>query len=246
VITQCTIQNLYKTKNNEAIELAKTFERRRCNHGIFEKRKTEEIKSTIDRVEETDNKDENESGSETLDNEFSVNKTPENDIQDKPKNKIENGKDTTSKDSLPFKSAFDCINDIVVVNGANKHRYVVATQKTRLRSRLRRTPAIPLIYINRSVMILEPMSPATEKIRDNIEASKLSEGLNDVEKKRDLEEEDDDRPKKKRKGPKGPNPLSVKKKTKALESEAPSADGQKRRRKRAKRQSEPTEQEHEE
>lgn len=32
MITQCCMQALYETKNQGAIELAKTFERRRCNH----------------------------------------------------------------------------------------------------------------------------------------------------------------------------------------------------------------------
>jgi U3 small nucleolar RNA-associated protein 23 len=32
-------------------------------------------------------------------------------------------------------------------NGTNKHRYVVASQDTELRRRLRQMPAVPLIYI---------------------------------------------------------------------------------------------------
>ncbi|CAN3354211.1 rRNA-processing protein Utp23p [Diutina catenulata] len=32
MITQCSMEELYKTKNQEAIDIAKRFERRRCNH----------------------------------------------------------------------------------------------------------------------------------------------------------------------------------------------------------------------
>lgn len=216
MITQCTIQNLYKTKNIEAIELAKSFERRRCNHGIFEKKRREAGVSEKGQGFESEEQGE-----------------PEVKVNGKSEARGEN-----RTNDPQFKSAFDCLLDVIVVNGSNKHRYVVATQKTRLRSRLRKVPAVPLIYMNRSVMILEPMSPATEKIRDNIESSKLSGGLNEIDKKHGLDsDEEDEKPKKKRKGPKGPNPLSVKKKSKQLDHSPSiqSTDEQhKRRRKRAK------------
>ena len=43
----------------------------------------------------------------------------------------------------------------------NKHRYVLATQSTTLRTKLRAIPAVPIVHVNRSVMILEPPSDAT-------------------------------------------------------------------------------------
>lgn len=141
MITQCTIEHLYRSKNQEAIELAKKFERRRCGHIPTE--------------------------DQTL-------------------------------------SAFECIASIVDVNGSNKHRYVVATQKPKLRDRLRKIPAVPLIYINRSVMILEPMSPATLKVREQIESAKLYRGLNETGQTQETTE-----PRKRK--VKEPNPLSVKK-----------------------------------
>lgn len=48
----------------------------------------------------------------------------------------------------------------------NKHRYVIATQSTDLRDKLRKIPAVPLVHINRSVMVLEPRSEATVKAKD--------------------------------------------------------------------------------
>lgn len=47
------------------------------------------------------------------------------------------------------------------VGDSNKHRYVIATQSKVLRVKLRLIPAVPIVHINRAVMILEPPSDAT-------------------------------------------------------------------------------------
>ena len=44
---------------------------------------------------------------------------------------------------------------------SNKHRYLVATQSVELRNTLREIPAVPIIHINRSVLVLEPPSQVT-------------------------------------------------------------------------------------
>ncbi|ODV58424.1 rRNA-binding ribosome biosynthesis protein UTP23 ASCRUDRAFT_39365 [Ascoidea rubescens DSM 1968] len=154
MITQCCIQVLYRTKNQEAIELAKKFERRRCGH---------------------------------------LPKEPE----------------------TPHK----CILSITNVNNNNKFRYIIVTQNEVLRKELRKVPGVPLIYINKTgVLVMEPLSDMTEKARKIYEKSKLSEGLNNaktagIREQKSTEGEDDSKPKKKRKrGPKEPNPLSIKKK----------------------------------
>lgn len=122
----------------------------------------------------------------------------------------------------------DCIELIVNINGENKHRYVVASQDLKLRKKLRQIPGVPLIYMNRSVMVMEPLSDSSKKFNEKIERLKLTAGLNskdagklDEKKENDdnnnnKEEAGDDEQKKskKRKGPKEPNPLSVKKKKK--------------------------------
>ncbi|KAJ7318078.1 Fcf1-domain-containing protein [Mycena albidolilacea] len=69
-----------------------------------------------------------------------------------------------------------------VVGETNKHGYVVASQSQPLRVKLRTIPAVPIVHVNRSVMVLEPPSDATIQSKEY------------------------------KKGPKGPNPLSVKKK----------------------------------
>lgn len=209
MITQCTIDDLYKTKNAEAIELAKSFERRRCGHAKIEellkreeeKRKEAEKQSNEEKEEEEESEEEeDEDNTEKKDTKEKENKDGHNSQKrDKPKKIIRN--------------AFDCMAAVVIQNSENKHRYVVATQKIRLRQLFRTIPAIPLIYLNRSVMILEPMSRATETKRAQIEESKLyGSDLAHLKRKEREEEESEDQPKKKKKGPRGPNPLSVKKK----------------------------------
>ncbi|ESX02874.1 hypothetical protein KL918_002351 [Ogataea parapolymorpha] len=132
-------------------------------------------------------------------------------------------------------SSKDCIGSIVNIDGKNKHRYLVVTQDDRLRQSLRTVPGVPLIYMKRSVMIMEPMSPVSERVVQETEARKLTSYLNDPRagvQAQDGEEEIEEQgpAQKKRKGPKGPNPLSVKKPKK---HEEPEEGGTKRKRKRA-------------
>ncbi|KAE8381039.1 hypothetical protein BDV26DRAFT_279012 [Aspergillus bertholletiae] len=86
----------------------------------------------------------------------------------------------------------------------------VALRKSRMfRSAARAIPGVPIVYVKRSVMVLEPMSSLSEELRDGYENGKFRAGLNDdATPKRTGEGE------KKKKGfkkVKGPNPLSVKK-----------------------------------
>ncbi|KAF2421031.1 hypothetical protein EJ08DRAFT_690315 [Tothia fuscella] len=187
MITQCSIRHLYNAtpKDDSLIETAKSYERRRCNHHLLD-------------------------------------------------------------DPL---STLDCLTSVIDPKGnsTNKHRYVVATQDGRLRAKMRQIPGVPLVYINRSVMIMEPMGGATEDLREREERAKFKSGLKDrrgatVLGKRGRDEDEEagsaeegvhpDRarniatpvanvtttatseaaPKpKKRRGPKGANPLSMKK-----------------------------------
>ncbi|EFZ00489.2 Fcf1 domain protein [Metarhizium robertsii] len=185
MITQCEIRKLYARKNepgiSEAIEVAKTCERRRCGHHPDE--------------------------------------YPE-----------------------PL-STLECLQSVIDPKdtGENKHRYVVASQNLDLRRMLRGVRGVPLIYIKRSVMIMEPMSDESAQLRAREERSKFRAGLKPTVGKRKRaerdngDEQDDDgktdgdhgnmmatgaepkppvKKKSKRPGPKGPNPLSVKKKAK--------------------------------
>lgn len=128
-------------------------------------------------------------------------------------------------------------------NGVNKHRYVVASQSQPLRQLLRGVRGVPLIYIKRSVMILEPMADESVQVRAREERAKFRAEIKSKpaslgKRKRDGEENDDDEEgkeegaeqKKKKKNygaAKGPNPLSVKKKQKQPAGEStPSSNTQ--------------------
>lgn len=170
VITQCTIRHLYQLPaehpaKDRLIGIAKSFERRKCNHHELES-------------------------------------------------------------PLPEK---ECFASVVLKNGVNKHRYVVAFQARDVRALVKDVPGVPSIVINRSVMLLEPMNDASKFKRDGMEREKFLQGIvearaaDKVLKKRKREEDGEvegegadgevkEKKKKKKRGPKGPNPLSVKKK----------------------------------
>jgi U3 small nucleolar RNA-associated protein 23 len=182
MITQCCIQKLYETRDQKSIDMAKSFERRRCNH--------------------------------------------------------------PPKDPIP---PHECIKSIVNISGENKHRYVVASDNDKLRYSLRKLPGVPLVYMNRSVMVMEPLSVASAKVSKNMEKNKLTQGLNNVksgvvqEKKEDVEEEEgvEKKEPKKRKGPKQPNPLSMKKKkVEQLQQNPQEKETKKRRRSHKKKEGE--------
>lgn len=140
MITQCCMQSLYKTNNQTAIDIGKSFERRRCNH--------------------------------------------------------------PPSDPLAPK---DCIKSIIAPD--NKHRYVLASQIFELRKELMNVPGVPMVFMNRSVMVMEPISKMTLRYANDYENKKLTGGLNSTGQEPVKQE-----PAKKRKGPKQPNPLSIKKK----------------------------------
>ncbi|KAJ3801646.1 Fcf1-domain-containing protein [Lentinula aff. detonsa] len=144
MITQCCIHELYLQRGQQpAVDLAKTFERRKCNH----------------------------------------------------------------REPIP---GDECLAS--VVGDSNKHRYVIATQSTPLRTKLRLIPAVPIVHINRSVMILEPPSDTTIRAKALMEQKALnSTASTETALLASLSTSAEPVPKKKR-GPKGPNPLSVKKK----------------------------------
>ena len=180
VITQCSIRHLYALSaadvpaKDRLIEIAKTLERRKCNHHEL-------------------------------------------------------------AEPLPERECFESVV-VITANGQNKHRYVLACQDHAIRQLFRDTPGVPSVTIHRSVMILEPMNDASRFRREGVEREKFLSGIADAraaerllllrKRKRDGdgedgedgtleeggEEEKQKKKKKKQRGPKGPNPLSVKKK----------------------------------
>ncbi|PYH99976.1 hypothetical protein BO71DRAFT_341965 [Aspergillus ellipticus CBS 707.79] len=88
-----------------------------------------------------------------------------------------------------------------------------ALRKAReLRRAARSIPGVPIVYVKRSVMVLEPMSNPSDAIREGVEQGKFRAGLNDDNRKRGNDA--GAAAEKKKKDPKkvkGPNPLSMKK-----------------------------------
>jgi U3 small nucleolar RNA-associated protein 23 len=107
-----------------------------------------------------------------------------------------------------------CIQHLV--GDKNERKFVVCTQEVELRKALRLVPGVPLLYLNRSVLVFEEISRATLAIVRQEEKANMAKL--DVNEKRKLEQmqvgeaadqEEQQRLTKKR--AKGPNPLSNKK-----------------------------------
>lgn len=122
-------------------------------------------------------------------------------------------------------------------SSTNKNRYVIASQDEEVRKYCRGVKGVPLVYVKRSVMVMEPMAESSVNVKEGINRGKFRMGLrgqadeNKRKRKTDADpnhgdgdvaeksgtpgDEDGEvgRPIKKKRirGPKGPNPLSVKK-----------------------------------
>ena len=132
-------------------------------------------------------------------------------------------------------STLECLSSVIDPKkaGVNKAHVVVASQEEEIRRWCRGIQGIPLVYVKRSVMIMEPMTDSSVSVREGIERGKFRTGLRGrlpgagAKRKRKEEGSEPERDeakaaegdhqvvqravKKKIRGPKGPNPLSVKK-----------------------------------
>ncbi|MCJ1267381.1 hypothetical protein MMC22_007266 [Lobaria immixta] len=144
-------------------------------------------------------------------------------------------------------STLECLASVIDPKNSmtNKNRYVVASQEEEVRRHCRSVKGVPLVYVKRSVMVMEPMAESSVGVREGIERGKFRSGLRGkghvVGSKRKRENSIDAEPghvqdalgvddgkgidgeqgrkKKKLRGPKGPNPLSIKKSKKAKENQ---------------------------
>ena len=127
----------------------------------------------------------------------------------------------------PCVSGRECLE--TVVGDLNKQRLVVATQDLAFRKVLREIPGVPLLYLNRSVVILEPPSAATSTRIQEVEIAKtrpMSSELRLLKKKKsDDKKVKDALPIKavRKKKAKGPNPLSIRRRKPEDESNEPGA-----------------------
>nr|CCA21595.1 rRNAprocessing protein putative [Albugo laibachii Nc14] len=121
-------------------------------------------------------------------------------------------------ESKASEDSVDMTKEILAIIGeCNAGKYIVATQEVELRKQLRQIPGVPLIYLNRSVLVFEDISRATVAIVRQKEQSKLAK-LDEAE-KQTLEVVDEERSRLEdvsncqriKRKPKQPNPLSCKK-----------------------------------
>ena len=133
-------------------------------------------------------------------------------------------------------STLECLSSVIDPKGSgtNKNRYVLASQDEEVRRYCRGLKGVPLVYVKRSVMVMEPMSGGSIGVRESAEKEKFRQGLRgraagSGKRKRDEEGsegggggkdegnavavngEGGGSKKKRKRGPKGPNPLSVRK-----------------------------------
>lgn len=147
-------------------------------------------------------------------------------------------------------STIECLSGVIDPKGSgtNKNRYIVASQEEEVRRYCRGLKGVPLIYVKRSVMVMEPMSEGSVGVRESAEKEKFRQGLRGRvaglgKRKRDDEglgdgdgvkngesasavngEAEVVQKKKKARGPKGPNPLSVRKSRKEIKAAVTEAD----------------------
>ncbi|KAJ1903488.1 hypothetical protein LPJ81_003029 [Coemansia sp. IMI 209127] len=120
-----------------------------------------------------------------------------------------------------------CIGE--VMGEENKYNYCVAVQDEVLRASLRKVPGVPLVRVKQSTMVLEkPQSLVKEMVesknREKLGLSDLERKMLEAVKKMDREAKLAQLPPKhrKKKGPKGPNPLSVRRSKKEAHPQKPS------------------------
>lgn len=135
-------------------------------------------------------------------------------------------------------TTFECLSSVIDPKSThtdqdlvNKFNYVVAVQNEDLRRWCRNVRGVPIIYVKRSVMVMEPMATGSTGVREGRERGKFKSGLRQDDgsatgkwKRQDglgevIQFEDgrmvatndgEAKKKKRRRGPKEPNPLSVK------------------------------------
>lgn len=121
-------------------------------------------------------------------------------------------------------SASKCLSSFII-NGRNKDHYLVATQDHSLRNKIAKHAICPLIKLANNALVMEKPPPEVIKrvsrrhdyIANKLKRDEIS-NLEELKKEKNIEQNVEP-PRKKRKGPKGPNPLSCRKKTKTSSSE---------------------------
>ncbi|MCJ1243037.1 hypothetical protein MMC30_000233 [Trapelia coarctata] len=133
-------------------------------------------------------------------------------------------------------STLACFSSVIDPKSSltNKNHYILASQDEEVRRWARGVRGVPSVYVKRSIMVMEPMSEGSAGVREGMERGKLRGGVRGKgvgvgdkgglgKRKRGEEDgegegggeeqgkEEGERKKRRVRGPKGPNPLSVRK-----------------------------------
>lgn len=122
-------------------------------------------------------------------------------------------------------SASRCLSSFIIDN-KNKDHYIVATQDHSLRAKISKHAICPLVKLANNALVMEkPPTHIIKKVnrRHDYIANKLKgdelSNLDELKKEENIDQRVEPAPKKKRKGPKGPNPLSCRKKKKVISNQ---------------------------
>lgn len=120
-------------------------------------------------------------------------------------------------------SAAQCIHSLISKD-SNADHLIVATQDGQLSDQIRTMRGVPLLYISHNTILMEKESEASRvAAKDKISTATSGETDAQFQRLKDLKrleglEEEPKMVKRKKKGPKGPNPLSCKKRKAKLTS----------------------------
>lgn len=110
--------------------------------------------------------------------------------------------------------ANSCI--LSLLGAKNSQHFIVASQDNELRYKIRNIPGVPLLLLHGNCPTLEKPSGMTQEFIEKSSDEKTLLNSHEAQTikvlKREVFGEEEPKKKKKRKGPKGPNPLSCKKK----------------------------------
>ncbi|KAI1280885.1 rRNA-processing protein UTP23 -like protein [Halotydeus destructor] len=130
-------------------------------------------------------------------------------------------------------SASECLLSLLKENNNSDH-YILATQDTSLSANARQLPGCPILYLKVNSINMEKPSAVSETVAKTEVETVLAPEEYEVESLKQLKKDvlGEVPSKRKRKGPKGPNPLSVKKKKNPGQAAPNDASKSSRRKKR--------------
>lgn len=128
--------------------------------------------------------------------------------------------------------ATSCISSLI--RTGNQNGFFVATQDHELRNKLKLVAGIPLLHVNHNVIVLEKPSTASIEASERQDSKRLIRE-HEQELLTKIRADAQGSQRRKIKGPKGPNPLSVKKRKRDYETEVRKNDNKKKKTRRSQK-----------